>query len=176
LWERAGGAEDDLLILQAGLPANVSPQVASDQLRQARAILLHDPEVRAVLTQFGPDETGVDPAGAEGGQIYALLHPGKDRPRGRREVRDEVQAELSRSLPGIDWEDLPDGVDDFEAAFVATPGAGLLKIIGPDLEGLERLAGKARGELQKRAGVWGVHVRHVLGKTTFAQCCGASGL
>jgi Cu/Ag efflux pump CusA len=164
LWERAGGAEDDLLILQAGLPANSSPQAASDKMRPARAILLHYPEVRAVLTRFGPDETGVDPAGAESGQVYALLRPGKDRPRSRREILDKVKAELSRSLPGIDWEDLPDGVDDFEAAFVATPGAGLLKIIGPDLEKLERLAGKARGELQKLAGVSGVHVRHVLGK------------
>jgi RNA polymerase sigma factor (sigma-70 family) len=165
LWERAKGAEDDLLILQAGLPAKVSPQEASDQMRRARAILLHYPEVRAVLTQIGPDESGVGPAGAESGQVYALLHPGKDRPSGRREIRDAVQAELSRSLPGIDWEELPDGVDDFEAAFVATPGAGLLKIIGPDFEELERLAGKARGELQKLAGVSGVHVRHVMGKT-----------
>jgi RNA polymerase sigma factor (sigma-70 family) len=165
LWERADGAADDLLLLQAGLPANVSPQVASNQMRQARAILLHYPEVRAVLTQFGRDETGVDPAGAESGQIYVMLHPGKDRRRGRREILDEVQAKLSRSLPGIDWEDLPDRVDNFEAAFVATPGAGLLKIIGPDLEELERLAGKARGELQKLKGVSGVHVRHVLGKT-----------
>ena len=165
LWERASGAEDDLLILRAGLPANVSPRVASDQMRQARAILLHYPEVRAVLTQFGADETGVGPARAESGQVYALLHPGKDRPRGRREALEEVQAELSRSLPGIDWEDLPDGVDDFEAAFVTTPGAGLLKIIGPDLEELERLAGKVRGELQKLAGVSGAHVRHVLGQT-----------
>jgi Cu/Ag efflux pump CusA len=168
LWERASGAEGDLLILRAGLAANVFPQVASDQLRQARAILLHYPEVRAVLTQFGMDETGVGPAEAESGQVYALLHPGKDRRRGRREILDEVQAELSRSLPGIDWEDLPDGVDDFEAAFVATPGAGLLKIIGPDLEELERLAGKARGELQKLAGVSGAHVCHVLGKVGLA--------
>jgi RNA polymerase sigma factor (sigma-70 family) len=165
LWERAKGAEDDLLILQAGLPANVSPQVASDKLRQARAILLHYPEVRAVLTQVGPDDTGVSPEGAVSGQIYALLHPGKDRPRSRREILNKVQAELSRLLPGIDWEELPDGVDDFEAAFVATPGAGLLKIIGPDLEVLEQLAGKARGELQKLAGVSGVHVRHIRGQS-----------
>src|SRR5262249_34897226 len=79
-------------------------------------------------------------------------------------ILDKVQAELSRSPPGIDWEDLPDGVDDFEAAFVATPGAGLLKIIGPDLEELERLAGKARGELRKLAGARGGHGRTVLGK------------
>jgi RNA polymerase sigma factor (sigma-70 family) len=164
LWERASGAEDDLLILRAGFPANVSPQAASDQMRQARAILLHYPEVRAVLTQLGPDETGPGAAGAEGGQIYAPLHPRKDRPRGRGEILDAVRAELSRSLPGIDWEDLPDGVDDFDAAFVATPGAGLLKIIGPDLEKLDRLAEKARGELQRLPGVSGVHVRHVLGK------------
>jgi Cu/Ag efflux pump CusA len=164
LWERAGGAEDDLLILEPDLPANVSPQVASDMMSQARAALLHYPEMRAVLTQFATDETGADPARAESCQIYALLHPGKGRPRGHRDILDEVQAELSRSLPGIDWDELPDGVDDFEATFVPMPGAGLLKIIGPDLEELERLAGKAREELQKLAGVSGVHVRHVMGK------------
>jgi Cu/Ag efflux pump CusA len=161
-WERTSGAEDDLLILQAGLSANVSAREALDKMRQARGILLPYPQVRAVLTQFGPNETGVNRSGS--GQIYALLHPGKDRPGGRREILDKVQAELSRSLPGIDWEDLPDGVDDFAAAFVATPGAGLLKIIGPDFEELERLAGKARGELQKLAGVQGIHIRHVLEK------------
>jgi hypothetical protein len=35
---------------------------------------------------------------------------------------------LARWLAGTDWDILPDGVDDFQAAFVATPGAGLLKI------------------------------------------------
>jgi Cu/Ag efflux pump CusA len=170
LWERTSRAADDLLILQAGFPDNVSPEAAADQMRQARAILLKFSEVRAVLTQVGPDETGGDPEGAASGQIYALLQPGKDRPRGRREILDAMQADLSRSLPGLDWEDLPDGVDDFDAAFVATPGAGLLKIIGPDFNVLEQLAGKAREELQKLAGVSGVHVRHIMGKTGLAFC------
>jgi Cu/Ag efflux pump CusA len=164
LWYRVGGAEEDLLILQAGFPANVSPEVVAEKMRKARAILLHYPEVREILSEVGPDETSSDPTGAEGARILALLHPEKDQPRSRRELRDDVQAELSRSLVGIDWDFLPDGVDDFQAAFDAAPGAGLLKIIGPDLDELERLAGKAQAELQKLEGVSDVHVRHVLGK------------
>jgi cobalt-zinc-cadmium resistance protein CzcA len=69
-----------------------------------------------------------------------------------------------RALVGIDWDFLPDGVDDFHTAFDAAPAAGLLKIFGPDLEELERLAGKAQAELQKLDGVSDVHVRHVVGK------------
>jgi Cu/Ag efflux pump CusA len=165
LWYRVGGAEEDLLILQAGFPANVSAQGAAEKMRQARAILLHYPEVRAVLSEVDPDEIGSDPTGAEGGRVLALLHPAKDPPRSRQELRDDVHAELSRALVGIDWDVLPDGVDDFQAAFEATPGAGLLKIFGPDLAELERLAGKAQVELQKLEGVSGVHVRHILAKS-----------
>jgi Cu/Ag efflux pump CusA len=164
LWYRERGAEKDILILQAGFSANVSPQVIAEKMRQARAILLHYSEVRAILSKVGPDETGSDSAGAEGARVLALLHPEKDRPRSRQELMDDVQAELSRSLVGIDWNLLPDGVDDFETAFVAMPGAGLLKIFGPDLHELQRLAEKAKAELQKLDGVSDVHVRPIRGE------------
>jgi Cu/Ag efflux pump CusA len=164
LWEGGGGAEEDLLILQTGFHAGISPKRVAEKMRQARAILLHYPEVRAVLSQFGSNETSLDPAGAESGQLLALLHPGKDSPRGRRELVDDMRTELARTMAGTDWDFLPDGVDDFQAAFVATPGAGLLKIFGPDLGELERLAGNAEAELRQLAGVANVHIRHVLGK------------
>jgi len=165
LWYRAGRAEEDLLILQAGFPANVSPQAVAEKMREARAILLHFPEVRTVLSEVGPDDTGSGSTRAEGAQVLAVLHLEKDQTQSRRELMADVQAELSRALPGIDWDFLPDGMDDFQAAFDATPGTGLLKIFGPDLDELERLAGKAQTELQKREGVSDVHVRHVLGKS-----------
>jgi cobalt-zinc-cadmium resistance protein CzcA len=77
---------------------------------------------------------------------------------------DIVRDELSRALSGIDWDFLPDGMDDFQAVFVSRPGAGLLKISGPDLDELERLAAEAQKELQTLEGVSAVHIRHVLGK------------
>jgi cobalt-zinc-cadmium resistance protein CzcA len=162
LWER--GNEDDLLIFQAGIPGGIAPARVSEKMRQARAILLRCPEVRAVLTRFGPDETGSDPVGAASGQLIALLHTGTDRVRGRRELAEEIRTELLYTLAGTDWDILPDGMDDFQAAFVAGPGAGLLKIFGPDLGELERLAGKAEQELRKLTGVAYVHTRHISGK------------
>ena len=164
LWERTGGAEEDLLVIHAGFPAAVSSQVASEKMRKARAILLHYPEVLAVLSEAGPDDTGTDPSGVESAQVLAVLHPGKDRLRSRRDLMNDVQTELSFTLPGIDWDFLPDGVDDFQAAFDATPGAGLLKIFGPDLDTLEQLAAKAQAELQNLEGVADAHIHHVLGK------------
>jgi Cu/Ag efflux pump CusA len=164
LWHRERGAEKDILILQAGFSANVSPQAVAKKMRQARAILLHFPQVRAVLSEVGPDDTRTHSTGTEGARILALLQPQKDRPPSRQELMDEVRAELLSSLGDIDWDFLPNGVDDFEAAFVATPGAGLLKIFGPDLDELQRLAEKAKTELQKLEGVSDAHVRHLLGQ------------
>jgi Cu/Ag efflux pump CusA len=162
LWER--GNEDDLLILQGGFPASIASECVAEKMRKARGILLHYPEVRAVSSRFGPDETGSDPGGADSGQVIALLHPEKNRVRGRRELADEMRAELARTLAGADWDILPNGVDDFQAAFAATPGAGLLKIFGPDLGELELIAGKAEAELRKLTGVVYVQTRHILGK------------
>jgi Cu/Ag efflux pump CusA len=164
LWERGNGAEDDFLVLQAGFPAGSSLEGVAEKMRQARAILLRYPEVRAVSSQFGPNETGSDPAGTESGQVLALLHPGKDLPRSRQELAEAVRAELARTLAGTDWDILPDGVDDFQTAFVATSGMGLLKIFGPDLGELERLASKAEAELRQLAGVTYIYTRHILGR------------
>jgi cobalt-zinc-cadmium resistance protein CzcA len=77
-----------------------------------------------------------------------------------------LRNELLTKLPGIFWDSLPDGVDDFQAALVATPGAGLLKIFGPDLDQLERMAMKARSDLQGLSGVASASVRHVGGKSS----------
>jgi cobalt-zinc-cadmium resistance protein CzcA len=141
-------------------------------MRAVREMLLRNPEVRAVLTQTGPDEIGSEAAGVESPRVLVLLHPakdwpaapGSDRPGTRQGLMDDMRAELSRTLPGTDWDFLPEGVDDFQTAFAAVPGAGLLKISGPDLDGLEKLAGRAREELQKIQGVEGVRVRHVAGR------------
>jgi Cu/Ag efflux pump CusA len=163
LWERGSEAED-LLVLHAGFRVDVTPQKVSEKLREARGLLLRHPEVRAVLSEAGPDETGTNPAGVESAQVLVLLHPVKDQPAVRQELMDDLREELSHSLAGIDWDFLPDGMDDFQAVFVSRPGAGLLKISGPDLEVLERLAAKAQSELQKLEGVMAVHIRHVVGK------------
>jgi Cu/Ag efflux pump CusA len=159
LWER--GNEDDLLIFHAGFPGGIAPAGVSEKMRQARTILLRCPEVRAVLSRFGPDETGSDPMGAESGQVIALLHTGKDGVRGRRELAEDIRTKLLYTLAGADWDILPDGMDDFQETFVAGPGAGLLKIFGPDLGELERLAGRAEAELRKLTGVAYVHTHHI---------------
>jgi heavy metal efflux system protein len=159
-WERAGGSVEDLLVLQAGFPANVAPQAMAEELGKARILLLRRPEVRVVLSVAGPNESGLDPAGAESAEVLVLFHPGKDR----QELENGVQADLEFALPGIDWAFLPDGMDDFQTDCDAVPGVGLLKIIGPDLDQLDRLAAKAKAELQKIEGISDVHVPHVLGK------------
>jgi Cu/Ag efflux pump CusA len=159
-WERAGGSVEDLLVLQADFPANVSPQAVAEELRKARALLIRRPEVRAVLSVAGPNESGLTPAGAESAEVLVLLHPGKDR----QELAKGMQTDFEFALPGIDWDFLPDGMDDFQTVFDAVPGGGLLKIIGPDLDQLEQLAGKAKDALRRIEVVSDVHVRRVLGK------------
>jgi Cu/Ag efflux pump CusA len=164
-WERGDTGQDELLILRAGFQDDISREGMTKRMRQARAILVRYPEVRAVLSQFGSNDTGFGPFGPQSGEVLALLHPDKVPPGRRRELIGEVRAKLTRALPGTDLDVLLADMDDFQAAFVAAPGEGLLKISGPDVARLERLAEKAQAELWQLAGVEYIHIRHVVGKT-----------
>jgi Cu/Ag efflux pump CusA len=164
----APGAEGGNLWVEAAFPVNASLEEVSDRMRTARKLLLGYPEVRAVVSQIGGSEDGTDPAGFESARSAVLLRPekdwpagpGRDRPRTRAELMDEMEAALTRALAGVDWDVTPQRRDDFRDVFVAAPGEGLLKVFGPDIDGLEQRAELARQGLAGSEGIGGVRIRH----------------
>jgi Cu/Ag efflux pump CusA len=159
------GTDESLLWVRGAFPVNVALDEVSDQVRKIRSLLSRHPEVREVVSQIGQAESGMA-AGFDQVGFFVRLRPaapGKER-RSVRALADELAAELSREIAGVGWDLASEFRDDMQEAFTPGPGQGLLKIFGPDLEVLERLASGAARALSNQEGVSGVQVTHVLGR------------
>jgi cobalt-zinc-cadmium resistance protein CzcA len=76
---------------------------------------------------------------------------------------DAIAAELGRQAPGVRWDCLSQCREDCSGAFAASAEEAVLKIIGADLNALEKLAGQAKPLLENVAGVRGVRILPVRG-------------
>jgi Cu/Ag efflux pump CusA len=144
--------------LQASLPANVGLDEAARTAGKARELLRRHTEVRTVASLVGGTDGGDDPGGPKRVRFFVVFKPRKDWPGGLRQ-------ELRRKFPGTDWWFSATCRDSFEEAFTAAPGEGLLKIYGPDLAELEKLAEKVRDKLRTVKGTENVGVVNIMGKT-----------
>jgi Cu/Ag efflux pump CusA len=109
---------------------------------------------------------------ADGVEAVVLKLPGETTEAVRQGLRARIEglnATPGRLLPGVQIEVRAEGAaaagaDDFAQAFAAPPGGGLVKIFGPDLGQLGRLADQVKLQLQGVEGVEGVRVLPVAGR------------
>jgi Cu/Ag efflux pump CusA len=153
-------------------PAASSQNAIVESMRIVRSTLSRHPEVRIVLSQvFG--EGGADGFGTNH-QVECLVTfkpvqdwpaaPGHDRSRTQSEVMETIRAELKRLVVGVDWSVSSHQRDPILSAFVASPNEELVKILGPDLTELERLARQVRGALTGIPGIEDVAVCNITGR------------
>ncbi|MDF2495359.1 CusA/CzcA family heavy metal efflux RND transporter [Sphingomonas sp.] len=119
--------------------------------RVERQLIARVPEVTGVISRTGTDEIGLDPMGLNETDLFVTLKPASEW-RGDREF---VVAEMRRALeemPGFD----PSFTQPIEmrVAEMLTGARGDLavKIFGPDLKTLAKLAGRIQHVLQSTPG------------------------
>jgi heavy metal efflux system protein len=162
-------------------PVNVSLEEAADKARIARQIMRSYPEVDLVASQIGRPDDGTDPTGFYNVEFNVPLRPDKEwpavkscegwqrwfrslRPRSKDELKKEMNAELSRTLIGVDWNFSQYIRDNVMESLSGVKGDNSLKIIGPDLNELERLADRARAVLVGIDGIENVGVFRIKGQ------------
>ncbi len=174
--------EEGNLYVRGTLPVNVSPDEASDQARRARAIMRSYPEVALVASQMGRPDDGTDPAGFYNVEFSIPLRPDKEwpavvpaagwrrwlglgpRPRLKNELIRDMNEDLNRHLPGVDWNFSQYIRDNVMEALSGIKGDNSVKIVGPDLEELERLAVGAKAALESVRGVQNVGIFRISGQ------------
>jgi Cu/Ag efflux pump CusA len=132
--------------------------------QRARGILRQFPEVVTIVSEIGRPEDGTGFTGPCEVQLLVQLKPANEwaeapdrhRPRTRSELLDEFGAGLDRAVPGVSWSCTRKPFDGFREMFQVASDFELVKIIGPDLDELERLASQTRKELEAIPGI--VHV------------------
>ncbi len=144
--------EGDIIMQLEKLPSIGLEQTLSIDSRVQQAILAQVPEVKAIVARAGSDELGLDPMGLNQTDSFMVLKP-------RDTWRNPDPAWLADQLRGV-MADFP-GIGfsftqpiDMRVAEMLTGVRGdlAIKIYGPELSTLNRLAGEIEASVKKVAG------------------------
>ena len=89
------------------------------------------------------------------------------RPRTKEELVKDMDAEIERKLPGVDWNFSQNIRDNVMESLSGIKGDNSLKIVGPDFKELQGLGIQARNIMQNVPGLEDVAVFNVLGNRTW---------
>ena len=176
--------EEGNLWIRGTFPLNVSLERVADDAEKARSIISGYPEIESVVLMLGRPDDGTDPTGFYNVEIFVPLRPAREwqevkerkgwwsrlwgggkRPRSKPELIGEMNAELTRKLPGVDWNFSQNIRDNVMESLSGIKGDNSVKIFGPDLDELERVADKVRNRLRTVPGIENVGVFNIKGQT-----------
>jgi cobalt-zinc-cadmium resistance protein CzcA len=175
--------EEGNLWIRGTFPLNTSLDRVAENAEKARTILSGYPEVETVVLQLGRPDDGTDSCGFYNVEIFVPLRPQKDWPKSKAqsglqgvlwgeqrsrtklELVTEMNAELTNKLPGVDWNFSQNIRDNVMEALSGIKGDNSVKIFGPDLDELERLAEQVRDQLREVNGIENVGVFNIKGQT-----------
>jgi heavy metal efflux system protein len=152
--------------IRAAMPPTMSLDAGTAATRKMRQILLRHPEVLTVVSQHGRPDNGSDASPFSNVELFAPLKPFDEWPANltKEQLTDELQKEFAEELPGIGFNFSQYIQDNVEEALSGVKGANSVKIIGPNLDVLEKLAAEAMDEMAKVQGVADLGIFHVIGQ------------
>lgn len=152
--------------IRASMPSTMSLEAGTEATRKMRDILLRHPEVITVVSQHGRPDNGSDASPFSNVELFVPLKPFDEWPAGltKEKLTVELQKELSEALPGVGFNFSQYIQDNVEEAISGVKGANSIKIIGPNLEMLEKLATDVEEQMTHVAGVADLGVFRVLGQ------------
>jgi len=170
--------EEGHIWIRGMFPVSISLDQNAEQARLARAILRKYPEVESVVCQLGRPDSGVDPTGFYSAEFFVPLKPqpewpavverqnwlGGQRARTKPELVAEISAELNRDIPGVNWNFSQVIRDNVLEVLSGVQGENSVKIIGPDLDELERIGNQVVAALHDVPGVKDVGLYRIRGQ------------
>jgi cobalt-zinc-cadmium resistance protein CzcA len=152
--------------IRASMPMTLSLQDGEEATRKMRLILLKHPEIVTVISQHGRPDDGSDASPFSNVELFVPLKPYDQWPKGltKEKLTEQIQVEFQSELPGINFNFSQYIQDNIEEAISGIKGANSIKIVGPNLETLEKLAAQVRDEMSQVRGVADLGIFPVLGQ------------
>ena len=152
--------------IRASMPMTLSLQDGEAATRKMRLILLNHPEVITVVSQHGRPDNGSDAAPFSNVELFVPLKPYDEWPKGltKEKLTEQLRTEFQNELPGVNFNFSQYIQDNIEEAISGVKGANSIKIIGPNLATLEKLAAQVREEMSQVRGVADLGIFPVLGQ------------
>ena len=152
--------------IRASMPMTLSLQDGEAAARKMREIMLRHPEVITVVSQHGRPDDGSDASPFSNVELFAPLKPADEWPKGvtKDSLTEQIRKEFDTALPGITFNFSQYIQDNIEEGISGVKGSNSVKIIGPNLEVLTRLADQVRNEIGQVRGVADLGIFPVLGQ------------
>jgi len=173
--------EEGNVYIRGTFPVKVSLDEVTRRSRTARTLLRKYPEVRAVLAQVGRPDDGTDPTGFYNAEFQVPLKNEDTWPKvvertgwrrifgARARRKDELvvamQRDLDNAIPGVDWNFSQQIRDNVMETLSGVKGENSIKIFGPDLDELERIARDVRSRVMKVRGIESVGIFPIKGQS-----------
>jgi cobalt-zinc-cadmium resistance protein CzcA len=159
--------EEGNLDIHMAMPPTISLEGAAPTVTMVREVLLRHPEVDTVISQQGRPDNGSDNGGFGDCELFVFLKPFDQWPSGmtKEKLVQQLQTEFSNEFTGITFDFSQYIQTNVEEAMSGVKGGeNSVKIIGPDLAVLERLADQIRQEVAQVKGVEDLGILRVLGQ------------
>ena len=152
--------------IRASMPITLSLQDGEAATRKMREILLRHPEVITVVSQHGRPDDGSDAAPFSNVELFAPLKSFDEWPKGltKEKLTSQVQAEFNNELPGVIFNFSQYIEDNIEEGISGVKGSNSVKIVGPNLEVLTKLAEQVRDQMNQIRGIADLGIFPVLGQ------------
>jgi cobalt-zinc-cadmium resistance protein CzcA len=134
--------EGDILVQLEKLPSISLEESVAQDLRVQQALLKNVPEIRRIVARAGADELGLDPMSLNDTDSFLVLKPMAEwRRPDKAWLTDEIRAVVD-GFPGIAY-NFTQPIDmRVSEMLTGSRGDVAIKIFGPDLATLNRLAGE----------------------------------
>ncbi|MCA0302600.1 MAG: CusA/CzcA family heavy metal efflux RND transporter [Proteobacteria bacterium] len=160
--------EEGNIWMRAALPPSVSLDEGNAYANRMRRVVKSFPEVETVVTQHGRPDDGTDPDGFSNVEFFVPLKPFDTWRKGldKDGLIAEMGAALRGSFPGVTFAFSQYIQDNVQEAASGIDAENAIKITGPDLATLRKIAVEIRTVLEKVRGVTDIQVPPLLGQPT----------
>jgi cobalt-zinc-cadmium resistance protein CzcA len=160
--------EEGNVWMRAALPPSVSLEEGNGYVNRMRKLMKSFPEVETVISQHGRPGDGTDPDGFSNGEFFVPLkradkwRPGLDKPALIAEMADA----LRKAFPGVTFAFSQYIQDNVQEAASGIDAENAIKISGPDLATLQKIALDVRRTIEGVRGITDIQVPPLLGQPT----------
>jgi cobalt-zinc-cadmium resistance protein CzcA len=154
------------LWIRAELPLTSSLEDGGAATAKMREILKRHPEVITAVSQHGRPDDGSDASPLSNVELFVPLMPYDQWERGltKAQLVDDLNKEFADELPGVNFNFSQYIQDNIEEAISGVKGENSVKIVGPNLDELTKLANQIQNQMRNIPGVADLGIFPVLGQ------------
>jgi cobalt-zinc-cadmium resistance protein CzcA len=152
--------------IRLSMPPTMGLAAGTEGVKKIREILLRHPEIITAVSQHGRPDNGSDPSPFSNVELFVPLKPHGEWSKGL--TKDQLTAhllqEFTDAVPGLTFNFSQNIQDNIEEATSGVKGANSVKIVGHNLEQLEKLALEVSDQIKQVRGMEDVGTFHVVGQ------------